>query len=74
MTADQRLMPRGRPDRGVAIILVLLGIMLLSALGMALALTTSSERQVTATYGWGIEVFHGADAAFERAVQDLARA
>ena len=43
----------------------------LSALGMALALTSPSERQVAATYGWGTEVFYGADSAFERALQDL---
>ena len=56
---------------GVAIIFVLLAMMLLSVLGMALALTTSSERQVAATYGSGVEVFYAADAAFERALQDL---
>ena len=45
--------------------------MLLSALGIALALTTSTERQVSATYGTDTELFYAADAAFERALQDL---
>ena len=47
--------------------------LLLSALGMALALTTSIERQVSAAYGSSTEVFYAADAAFEMAVQELSR-
>ena len=74
MIEDRRLETGGWNDhRGVAIVLVLLAMMLLSALGMALALTTSSERQVAATFGWSTEVFYGADAAFERAAQDLSQ-
>jgi len=61
-----------RNERGVAILLVLLAMMLLSALGGALALTTSSERQVAATYGSGTELFYATDAGFQRAMQDLA--
>jgi hypothetical protein len=52
----------------------MLAMMLLSALGVALALTTASERQVSASYGTGMEVFYAADAAFERAIQDLSLA
>jgi Tfp pilus assembly protein PilX len=74
MTGDRRLETGDRSDRGVVLIFVLLAMMLLSALGMALALISSSERQVAATYGWGAEVFYAADAAFERAFQDLSRA
>jgi len=58
-------------DRGIAIVFVLLLLMLLSALAVALALTTSSERQVSASYGMGAEVFYAADAGFERALLDL---
>jgi Tfp pilus assembly protein PilX len=62
-----------RTERGIAIVFVLLAMMLLSALGVALALTTSSERQVSAAYGAGAEVFYAADAAFERAFQELSQ-
>jgi type IV pilus assembly PilX-like protein len=65
---------RDRPDSGLAIVFVMLAMMLLSALGIALALTTASERQVAASYGIGLEVFYAADAAFERAIDDLSLA
>jgi hypothetical protein len=58
-------------DTGIAIVLVLVAMMLLSALAIALALIMSSERQVSASYGMGAEVFYAAEAAFERAIQDL---
>jgi hypothetical protein len=64
-------MDEPQSDRGVAIIFVLLAMMLLSVLGIALALTTSTERQVSATYGWGAETLYAADAAVERALQEL---
>jgi hypothetical protein len=67
-------MGRARRDRGLAIVFVMLAMMLLSALGIALTLTTASERQVSASYGTGLEVFYAADAAFERAIDDLSLA
>ncbi len=60
-----------KSDRGMAIVFVMLLMLLLSALGVALALTTSSERQVSASYGMGAETFYAADAGFERALLDL---
>jgi Tfp pilus assembly protein PilX len=62
---------RCRTQRGVAIIFVLVAMMVLSALAMTLALTTSVERQVAVTHGWAAEVFYAADAAFEKAVESL---
>lgn len=61
-------------DSGLAIVFVMLAMMLLSALGVALALTTASERQVSSSYGTGMEVFYAADAAFERVIHDLSLA
>ena len=61
-------------EQGIAIVLALLAMLLLSALGMALALTTSIERQVSAAYGSSTELFYAADAAFERALHDLSLA
>ena len=61
-------------DRGVALILVLLVMMTLSALSMSLALMVSTESRVAANYRDGIEVLYGADAALERVLPDLAAA
>lgn len=60
-----------RDERGVALIITLLTMMLLSALGLALTLTTSTEMRVSSAYAGSAEVFYAADAAFERSTQDL---
>jgi Tfp pilus assembly protein PilX len=49
-------------ERGVALILVLLVMMTLSALSMSLAIMVSTESRVAANYRDGIEVLYGADA------------
>jgi PilX N-terminal len=59
-------------ERGVALILVLLVMLTLSALAMSLAVMVSTESQVTASYRDGIETFYGAQAALERVLPDLA--
>jgi hypothetical protein len=59
-------------ERGMALIVVMLVMMVLSALGMSLALVTSTERQVTATYRDGMAALYAADAAIERVLPDLA--
>jgi hypothetical protein len=59
-------------DRGVALILVLLVMMTISALAMSLALMISTESRVTANYRDGMEALYGADAALERVLPDLA--
>src|SRR5262245_12611731 len=59
-------------ERGVALILVLLVMMTLSALAMSLALMVSTESRVAATYRDGLEVLYGADAALHRVLPDLA--
>jgi len=59
-------------DRGVALVLVMLVMMTLSALAMSLALLVSTESRVTANYRDGLEVFYGAEAALERVLPDLA--
>lgn len=60
-------------DRGVALIVVLLVMILLSALGLSLTMVTSSEERVSDAYSNGSEAFYAADAALELAVQELAR-
>jgi hypothetical protein len=61
-------------ERGVALILVLLVMMTLSALSMSLAVMVSTESRVAANYRDGIEVSYGVAAALERVLPDLAAA
>ena len=60
-----------RDERGVALIIVLLSTMLLTALAVSLVLLTSSETLLTANYRNSHEALYAADAAVERVVQDL---
>jgi hypothetical protein len=60
------------PEHGVAIIIVLLIMAALGALGTTLALLTSTERRVTATYRDGMEVLYAANAALEAILLDVA--
>jgi PilX N-terminal len=59
-------------DRGVALIITLLVMMLLSALALSLTMVTSTEERVADAFVTGSETFYAADAAFELAVQELA--
>lgn len=60
-----------RRERGVALVVALMAIVLMMALGAALVLITSSETMIAANFRAGHEVFYAADAAFERALSDL---
>jgi len=57
---------------GTALIVVLLSMMLLSALGMALSIATSTETKIAAGYVWSAQTFYGAETGLGRAVQELA--
>ena len=56
----------------MAVVIALLSLLLMSALGAALVLTTSSESMITANFGGSQEGLYAADAVLERAVDDLA--
>lgn len=58
-------------ERGSALVVAMLALMLLTALGLALMMTTVSEMAIAANYRDGQEAFHAADAAMERAMQDI---
>src|SRR5207247_7342772 len=60
----------GRED-GVALIVALMGMLLMTALGLALVLTTTSETLITANFRNGQEAAYAADAVIERAMDDL---
>lgn len=61
----------GRDERGVALIIALMATLLVTALGVALILVTSTETQIAANFRDAQEALYAADAGVERAVQDL---
>jgi Tfp pilus assembly protein PilX len=69
--ADRVFLPVAS-ERGIALVIVLLAMMLIAALSMALSLTTSTETRIAASYAWGAETFYAADATIEYVLHDLA--
>lgn len=64
--------PVARSDRGVALIVAMLLMMLLSALGLSLTMVTTTEERVAHAYSSGSEAFYAVDAALDLAVEELA--
>jgi Tfp pilus assembly protein PilX len=64
-------MCRLRSTDGAALLIALMAMMLMTALATALMLTTITETRIASSYGAGIEAFYAADAAIERAIDDL---
>ena len=58
-------------ERGASLLIALMVTLLLSALGGALVLMTSTETAISANYRTGQEAMYAADAGVERVVQDL---
>ncbi len=67
----RRLTDQLGDERGVALVIALLCTLLLTALGLALTLTTSTERLISSNYRDGTETMYAADAAVERVMQDV---
>lgn len=67
----RRLTERLDDERGVALVIALLCTLLLTALGLALTLTTSTERLISSNYRDGTETMYAADASVERVMQDV---
>ena len=72
MTSMTRVDRTGREgERGAALVVALMATMMLSALGLALILTTTTETKITGNYVHSQEAMYAADAAIERMVQDV---
>jgi hypothetical protein len=54
-------------ERGFALILAILSLMLLTFLGLTLAATTSTELQIATNYRWSQQAFYNAEAGLEAA-------
>jgi hypothetical protein len=62
---------RARDERGIALIIALFATILLTALGVALVLLTTTETMITANYRDSQQTLYAADAGVETAMQDL---
>lgn len=71
MAIMSRLNDRLRDERGTALIIALMAMMLLTALGAAVVMVSSTETHISSNYRNGQEALYAADAAVERVVQDL---
>lgn len=60
-----------RREDGIALIVALMAMLLMAALGAALVLTTTSETIIAGNFSRGQEGLYAADAAVERAMDDL---
>ena len=60
-----------RGEQGSAILVAMMATLLMTALGAALVLATSSETIIAASFRDGLEGSYAADAALERAIDDL---
>lgn len=60
-----------RNQRGMSLIIALMSMILLSAFGLGLVMTTMTETMITANYRDGGEAVYAADAGVERVMQDL---
>ena len=69
--ATRRTIDRLADERGVALIVSLMVMLLLTALGLALTMTTMTETKISGNYAHGAEALYAADAAVERVMQDL---
>ena len=67
-------MTRGRGERGVALLITIMALLLLSAVGAALILTSTSETIIAAHFRNGIEARYAAGAIVARAIEDVAGA
>ena len=70
-TSSRRPRVRLGDERGVALIIALLAMMLMTALGMALMLVSETETLIGANYRDSVEGSYVADAGIERVMQDV---
>jgi|SoiMethySBSTD1v2_1073268.scaffolds.fasta_scaffold14418_7 type IV pilus assembly PilX-like protein len=60
-----------RAERGVAMIIAIMAMLLMSALGTALVLTTTTETNIAGNFRNASEALFAADAGLERAMEDV---
>jgi Tfp pilus assembly protein PilX len=60
-----------RREDGIALIVAMMAMLLMTALGVALVLTTSSETMIASNFRNSHEALYAADAVVERAMDDI---
>jgi PilX N-terminal len=63
--------PQGRGEAGIALVLAIMALMLLTFLGLTLATTTSTELQIATNYRWSQQALYNAEAGIEAGKQML---
>ena len=58
-------------ERGIALVIALLAMLVMAALGAALMLSAATESKITRNFKNNVEAFYAADAALEKAVGEL---
>jgi hypothetical protein len=58
-------------ESGVALVVAMMSVLLMTALGVALMMMTMTEGRIASNYREGTEALYAADAAIERVMQDL---
>jgi hypothetical protein len=71
MATTPHCRPRLGDERGIALIVTLMTMMLVTALGLGLIVTTMSETAISSNNKDSAEAFYAADAGIERVMQDL---
>ncbi len=71
LNSDIRWARRWASQRGAALVTALMAMLLLTALGLALVLTTTTETMIAGNYRNSQEALYAADAGLERSMQDL---
>jgi len=66
-----RSFPAAADERGVALVLALMGMVLITTLGGALVVLTATETRIAASFRDGLEAFYAAEAGIALAVVDL---
>ncbi len=62
---------RAKDEQGVALVVAIMAMLLMTALGVALVLTTSTETLISGNYRNSSEALYAADAVLERAMTDI---
>src|SRR6478735_4211098 len=60
-----------RSERGVALLVVLMATLLMTALGLGLVLSTTTETMISSNFANSEEALYAADAGIERVMDDL---
>jgi Tfp pilus assembly protein PilX len=71
MMRHQHFTTTVRREDGVALIMAIMAMLLMTALGVALVLTTSTETMISTNYRNSSESLYAADAVLERAMEDI---